>query len=583
MEVVAVSAALPRWHDINGKRTYTSIVRSQSAAGVLEVTRDGVKDNKTAVHDGPVYAFFSHHYTYWCNKLGVDRSTWNWCHWGENLTLQCDTNLYEDEFRLGDIWQIGNTVRLQVCGARVPCYKLAWRCGQKDKWLKELADTGFCGVYFRVLHAGQIYVGDRAVLLEKQNPLKRFDCRTITRLAFDGSLSTRDTMNLLVNDPDLVNMLRQYFTRKVSMMDDQRLLGAGAWKNWRNFKPYKIVEEGGMVKSFYVKPVDGKPLANYIPGQFISVRVPNESRDIRSWTISDWVGYENPAYYRISIKRANKASLWMCSQCNQDTILELRSPAGHFHMDWTPQFVGRQVYLSAGIGITPMITMIKAHSAHPAMRKAPALWLHACQNSDNFPFEKERAKFPPALKQHIMFTYPLPTDVLGEGYHERGRPSLQTLTALVQEPYHIVVFSDSATPLEIPGKMSTFYMCGTQGFQSSMKEYLHDIGVPEMMIHCESFTNGAGEMPDIERSEVLFSAAESRIKTHAVWNKKEPLSLLEVAEKAGLTPDYGCRVGACGSCKAKLLCGRVAGGMQPDGTLLLCTARPASIQVEIEM
>jgi uncharacterized protein len=306
MEVIAVSTALPRWHDINGKRTYTSIVRSRSETGVLEVTLDGVKDNKTAVHDGPVYAFFAHHYTYWCEKLGVDPATWDWCHWGENLTLRCDVNLYEDEFRLGDIWQIGDTVRLQVCGARVPCYKLAWRCGQKDKWLKELADTGFCGVYFRVLQPGHIYVGDRAVLLEQQNPVKAFDCRTITRLAFDGSLSTWDTMNVLVKDPNLVNMLRQYFNRKISMMDDQRLLGAGAWKDWRKFKPCKIVDEGGMVKSFYLKPVDGKPLANYIPGQFISVKVPNESRDVRSWTISDWVGYGNPAYYRVSIKRANK-------------------------------------------------------------------------------------------------------------------------------------------------------------------------------------------------------------------------------------------------------------------------------------
>jgi uncharacterized protein len=104
-----------------------------------------------------------------------------------------------------------------------------------------------------------------------------------------------------------------------------------------------------------------------------------------------------------------------------------------------------------------------------------------------------------------------------------------------------------------------------------------------MLVRSESFTNGASEMPEIEKSDVTFMEAKSKAKTRTVWEKKEPLSLLEVAEKAGLTPDYGCRVGACGSCKAKLLCGKVAGAMQPDGTVLLCTARPTSVQVEIEV
>jgi ferredoxin len=116
-----------------------------------------------------------------------------------------------------------------------------------------------------------------------------------------------------------------------------------------------------------------------------------------------------------------------------------------------------------------------------------------------------------------------------------------------------------------------------------MKEYLHNIGVPEMLVRSESFVNGAGEIPEIETADVAFSEANSSSKTRVLWEKAKPLSLLEAAEAAGLAPDYGCRVGACGSCKAKLVSGKVVGGMQPDGTVLLCTARPASVQVEIEI
>lgn len=111
-----------------------------------------------------MYICLAENYDYWCTELGIERSTWDWCHWGENITLKCTAEkLTEFNFRLGDVWKIGSAVRLQVCGARVPCMKLSWRCGQKDSWLKPLSDTGRVGVYLRVLTKGRIHPGDRAV------------------------------------------------------------------------------------------------------------------------------------------------------------------------------------------------------------------------------------------------------------------------------------------------------------------------------------------------------------------------------------------------------------------------------------
>ena len=65
-------------------------------------------------------------------------------------------------------------------------------------------------------------------------------------------------------------------------------------------------------------------------------------------------------------------------------------------------------------------------------------------------------------------------------------------------------------------------------------------------------------MADIEEAKVTFSKSKLQVQ----WLAKEQLSILQLAEKAGLKPDYGCRSGMCGTCEVKLLKGSVDG---PEG------------------
>ncbi len=58
-------------------------------------------------------------------------------------------------------------------------------------------------------------------------------------------------------------------------------------------------------------------------------------------------------------------------------------------------------------------------------------------------------------------------------------------------------------------------------------------------------------------------------------------SLLELAEARGLAPEYGCRSGSCGSCRARVVEGAVAYPRAPEfevaeGEALICCAVPAS-------
>jgi ferredoxin len=58
-------------------------------------------------------------------------------------------------------------------------------------------------------------------------------------------------------------------------------------------------------------------------------------------------------------------------------------------------------------------------------------------------------------------------------------------------------------------------------------------------------------------------------------------SLLELAERRGLSPEYSCRGGSCGTCKTRLISGQVHYAVPPADRpapdhVLICCAVPAS-------
>ncbi|KAI1174227.1 pyruvate kinase-like protein [Nemania sp. FL0916] len=575
MEVVAVSTSKPKYHDVNGIKMYTAIIRDPltKPSDYIVLDECGVRDNRPAVHDGPVYICFAEHYDYWCDKLSVDRSSWEWCHWGENLTLRCkDQVRLEDQIHMGDIWKVGKTVRLQVCGARVPCNKLSWRCGQKDSWLSPLAASGRVGLYCRVLTGGRVHPDDQVSYESfSGDPL---DVASISKVAYDNSLKTRDTVNLLLNHEMLVRINRFFFLRKATTQNDKDRDSRNAWKNFRDLRVFRVVDQGGGIKSFYLSAVDGRPLANYLPGQFLTVCLPGGMT--RSWTISDWEDQEEPSYYRISIKKAGAASNWMHDACSPNTILRIRSPAGRFTLDRTS--ILRQIYISAGIGITPMLAMMKGHDTHPNMQTQPAVWIHVARDGANLPFRDEVPPFKNrSFTKVIFFTNPRPSDIQGVDYDRLGRPDTETIRQFVGLPFSWAPLGGGET--ESDGTDSMVSICGPLEFEASVKQSLKVLGFADHMVRSESFSASVIAQGDMEKAQVRFSKS----KVSGTWTKDQPQSLLELAESLGLTPDYGCRAGTCGSCAVKLTNGKVSGGIQADGTVLVCSAVPASEKVEVEI
>lgn len=606
LSVVAVSVSSPRNQDINGHRVKSAIVR-QPLTEPLHLTTDGISGNRSAAHDAQVYALFTHHYDTWSSKLGVPRTQWNWCHWGENLALETDPPLDESEVRIGDIWRFSTSrtsddpdknecVELEVYGARVPCGKLAWRCGQKDTWLSELAATGNCGVYLRVHRGGYLAAGDVGYISRSTKNCGRIPIGRIPQLCFGGdSPENRAMIQAVLEQDALIKMNRIFLQWKLDIFRYKEMKGQEGWKGWRQLSLLRVQDETEETKSFFWSPSDGKPLPPYSPGQFIALKVPTADREfVRCWSISQWSVAENPTELRLTIKKAGPASTFLHELAAQrqgdattgarpsELVVQARAPAGHFVVDRSALFARRQIYITAGIGLTPIIAMLYAHMQDEGLSKSPGVFVHVTKNKSTQLFPAFLDSLPSAIEVIIFYTEPRGgIDVPGRDYHYKGRPERSFWLDYLSCDYYLDPMK--ITPIPMEGKLSNCYVCGPASFQEDTRSHLKTAGVPDVCIRSESFDTAEveeGEPPeDLKEAEIRFvkSGKQSR------WERGSPLTILEIAEQAGLEPSKGCEAGACGTCKSKLICGDVAGGKQKDGSVHICIARPAAGLVEIEL
>lgn len=167
MKIVSTNTGKPQTIEWNGKQVQTGIfkyaVQGPVFLGTENVENDSVIDRK---HHGGLdkacYLYSADHYIYW--KSYFPELEMPWGMFGENLTVQ---GLLENEINIGDIFMAGDAT-VQATQPRQPCYKLGIRFDD-PKIVKQFVESGFPGVYVRILKTGYVKPGDQLVLIEKKN------------------------------------------------------------------------------------------------------------------------------------------------------------------------------------------------------------------------------------------------------------------------------------------------------------------------------------------------------------------------------------------------------------------------------
>ena len=367
-------------------------------------------------------------------------------------------------------------------------------------------------------------------------------------------------------------------------------LAKAPWPGFRTFRVERKVTEdvAQSVCSFYLLPEDGQALPRFLPGQFLTFRLDlpttaGTEQIIRCYSLSD---APRPDSYRVSIKRilppvgsqlpAGRSSNFFHDQVGVGSLLQVRAPAGHFHIDRSDAPV---VLIGGGIGITPMLSMLNWCVVEQPGRE---VWLfYGVRDGSELVMRAHLAALADAHPNfHLFFCFsqPLPEEVVGRDYHHQGRIDLALLRLkLALKPYH-------------------FYICGPAPLMESLVPALGDWGVPDAHIHFEAFGPASVLRKQVATSSATMPqhAAEDAdlVVTFTQSGKQLPWrttsgSLLAFAEANGIAVDSGCRAGGCGTCQTTIRAGEVAYRQPPDydpepGTCLLCVCVPkTSVTLEV--
>lgn len=195
MKIISTNIGEPRIVNWKGKEVKTGIfkypVNHPIFLGSEDVENDHVIDRR--YHGGvdkACYLYSADHYEYW-QKL-YPHLEMLFGIFGENLTVE---GLHEAQVNIGDIFKIGETV-VQATQPRQPCFKLEFRFNN-DKIVRQFIDSGFSGVYVRVLEKGNVNAGDSVELIEKKDTLS---IQEVYELLYSSEFQKK-AVEQAVNDP----------------------------------------------------------------------------------------------------------------------------------------------------------------------------------------------------------------------------------------------------------------------------------------------------------------------------------------------------------------------------------------------
>lgn len=331
-----------------------------------------------------------------------------------------------------------------------------------------------------------------------------------------------------------------------------------------------IYNETQDVKSFFFRP-EAPAQFQFLPGQFITLELPIKGETIhRSYTVSS-----SPARLHtisITVKRQPNGviSNWLHDNLKVGDKLAVLPIAGDFSCVHHP--AKQYLFLSGGSGVTPLMSM--SRSFYDLAEDADIVFIHSARSPADIIFAQELA----LMEARPHFRTAFVCEKADANWHQpTGYLTIESLKKIAPDFAQREIFT-----------------CGPSPYMAAVRDMLTKANFDMAHYHEESFNFA-------EMSAHLDAHTETTIETNLPVSNATGFSVkltksgatidcapdqfvLNAAHNAGFRLPSACSQGLCGTCKSKLISGKVdmkhKGGIRPreieQGLFLPCCSKPLS-------
>ena len=325
-------------------------------------------------------------------------------------------------------------------------------------------------------------------------------------------------------------------------------------------------------------PAELRDTFAFSAGQYLTLRTFVDGDDLRrSYSICSAPG-ERLLTVGVRLLPGGAFSGWALANLHAGGLLDVLPPLGRFFVPLDARASRHFVFVAAGSGITPMLSLLKATLASEPKSRCTLIYGNRRIASTMFrdALAELKNRYLARFSAHYVFSREDQDAPLFNGRLDTPR---------------LTTFLRTLVPAD---DIDEAFVCGPAGMIDGVSAALADAGVLAEHVHVERFGDSATarehhvEESDADHAQVTLII--DGLGRQVEFRLSDP-SILDAARRAGLDVPYACKAGVCSTCKGKLLEGEVRMDRNfalndaevAQGFVLCCQSHPTTPRVVITL
>ncbi|WP_108869515.1 ferredoxin--NADP reductase [Aquimarina aquimarini] len=316
-----------------------------------------------------------------------------------------------------------------------------------------------------------------------------------------------------------------------------------------------------------------KDTYSFTAGQYITIKTEVQGKEVRrAYSICSAPQCDT---LKVTVKEIPNGTFSTIAnnELKEGDILEVHPPQGNFLLTTNSQVQKTYGAFTAGSGITPIMSMIKAVLKQEPNSRFVLVYGNKTPQETIFYKELSELQEQYADRLFIEFVY----SRSHEDNAHFGRIEKPTINYILKNKYKDLSFS-------------SFYLCGPEEMIDTVSSILSENGTPKEDIHFELFTSSA-ETVEIDtnldgKSNITILVDDEEF----CFTMDQKKTILDAALEEDIDAPYSCQGGVCSSCICKITIGTAVMEKNSiltdteiaEGFVLACMAHPTTATITVD-